>query len=230
MDEWCFHENLQQVGPTDLIKNDLRQTETGMQSKRLTLCLFLSSSIGSWWRFEVKPGEVGQPWKHLPAPVPARAPGHTDWGQQSRWGFTTAMGGCPWSAPPASTDTITQLPGICWNTTLCIGNKQLSFSHLRLWGNLLSSHACSSTLPDKVSKWVLQNFQTAKPGQGEYWPKRSWQTEQNSSSTKHHYLQKVQNQQQWMVWEAIDVTLEHSSPRPLSALWHMRITCQINVF
>lgn len=47
MDGWCFHENVQQVEPTDLIRNHLRQSETGMQSKRLTLCLFLSSSVGS---------------------------------------------------------------------------------------------------------------------------------------------------------------------------------------
>lgn len=73
-----------------VLGNHLRQTETGIQSKTLTICPFLSCSICSWWRFKIKSGAAGQPRKRFPAPLSARALGHPDWRQQSRWGFTTA--------------------------------------------------------------------------------------------------------------------------------------------
>lgn len=150
MDDWWFHDNLQQVEPTDLIRNHLRQIETGIQSKWFTLCLFLLSSIYSWWRFEIKPGAARQPRKHLPAPVSARAPGHTGWRQQSRWDVPQRFTGeCPWFACPPSPDIVPQLPGIHWNTTLCVGNRQLSLSHWDLGETCWAAVPAAQYQPEK---------------------------------------------------------------------------------
>lgn len=98
------------------------------------------SCLGSWWRLEVKPGEVG---KLLPAPAPARAAGDPGWGQQSRWAFTTALG-VPTVHTPA--------PSCLLKHSVMCKQQTAVLEWSGILGNLLTNHACSSTPPQSPNE------------------------------------------------------------------------------
>lgn len=119
-----FHYSLHQAANRPDEKSS--ETDWNRDSKQKTLLPYacLSSSICSSWRSKIKPGEAGQPRKHFPASVPARALGHTDWRQQRRWGFiTTVYGGVPMICMSSFHKYSVPLLGIFWNTALCADNR-----------------------------------------------------------------------------------------------------------
>lgn len=114
MDDWWFHDNLQQVGPTDLLRNHLRQTETGIQSKGLLVytcfcCLPFAGDEDSRLNLE-RLGSLGSTslLQFLPELLGTLTEANKA-GEDLQQQF---MGECPWFACPASTDIVPRLLGI----------------------------------------------------------------------------------------------------------------------
>lgn len=65
-------------------------------------------------------------------------------------------GPCPWFGRAASRDSVPQLLGICWNTTSCVGNRQLSHSEPGSWAATLAAQYRLEKSSHYFSKSSLQ--------------------------------------------------------------------------
>lgn len=109
-----FHDNLQEVGPADLIRSHLRQTETGIQSKRLLLYVcFCHLPFAADEDSRINPEQLGSLGstsllQFLPELLGTLTEDNKA-GEDLQQQF---MGQCPWFACPASTDIVPRFMGI----------------------------------------------------------------------------------------------------------------------